>query len=143
MAIRKQTVYGKKHDRCAGFVDYGKDVRTTDDADTLASEAHVFLLVGTRSHWKCPIGYVLTNHITSTVQAQLIKVPLEKAAEAGLKVWSITVDATLANLSAFQQLRCKFGTTYDSLVTSFPHPTTGEDVFIIYLGSMPHAEPGK
>ena len=41
------------------------------------------------------------------------------------------MDGRLANLSTFQQLGCKFGTTYDSMAASFPHPTIGEDVFII------------
>ena len=65
------------------------------------------------------------------VQIQLIKVALEKAAEAGPKVWLIEMDGTSVNLSTFQQMGCKFGTTYDFMVTSFPHPTTREDVFII------------
>ena len=72
MAIRKQTVWEQKQDRYAGFVDYGKGLSTADDPDTLAPEARVFLLVGARSHWKCPMGYFLTDHITSTVQVQLL-----------------------------------------------------------------------
>ena len=56
MSIRKQTVWEPKNDRYVGFVDYGEGGLVLDDPDTLASEAHVFLLVGTRSHWKCPVG---------------------------------------------------------------------------------------
>ena len=71
MSIRKQTVWEPKNDRYGGFVDYGKGGPVLDDPDTLASEAHVFLLVGTRSHWNCPVGYFLTDKIESTTQAQL------------------------------------------------------------------------
>ena len=53
------------------------------------------------------------------------------AAEAGLKVWSVTADGTSVNLSSFRQLGCQFGTTYDTTVPKFQHPTTGEDVFVI------------
>ena len=56
---------------------------------------------------------------------------LEMAADAWLKVWSITADGALVNLSTFEQLRCRFGTTFDSFETKFQRPTTGEDVFII------------
>ena len=111
-----------------GFVDYGKGGLALDDSDTLA---HVFLLVGTRSHGKCPIGYFPTDRIASTTQTQLIKMVLEMAADAGLKVWSITAEGTTVNLSTFEQLGYRFGTTFDSFETKFQHPTTGEDVFII------------
>ena len=63
--------------------------------DTLASGALVLLLVGTRSHWKCPIGYFLVNKITAEDQASLVLKSLEKAATAGLKVWSVTADGAL------------------------------------------------
>ena len=109
----------------------GKSVPTTDDPGTLVSEAHVYLLVGAGSHWKCPISYFLTDHINSTVQVQLIKVALEKVAEAGPKVWLIAMKGTSVNVSTFQQMGCKFGTTYNFMVTSFPHPTIGEDVFVM------------
>ena len=35
---------------------------------------------------------------------------LEKAADAGLRVWSITADGTSVNISTFTQLGCIFGT---------------------------------
>ena len=96
--------------------------------DTLASEALVFLLVGTRSHWKCLIGYFLVNKITAEDQEALVLKSLEKAAKTGLKVWSVTADGTSVNLSTFEILGCKFDGTYDNIKTSFTH---GEDVFAI------------
>ena len=53
------------------------------------------------------------------------------AADAGLKVWSVTADGTSVDLSTFELLGCQFGTTYDTFQTKFQHPTTGEDVFLI------------
>ncbi|CAB4001495.1 THAP domain-containing 9 [Paramuricea clavata] len=131
MAIRKQTIWDTKKDCYAGFADYGQGGPILDDPETLASEAHVFLLVEARSHWKCPIGNFLTDKISSTYQAQLINMALEMAAEAGLKVWSITADGTSVNLSNFRKLGCQFGTTYDTIDPKFKHPTTGEDVFVV------------
>ena len=31
----------------------------------------------------------------------------------------------------FEILGCSFGTTYDSTIVTFPHPSTGDDVFAI------------
>jgi hypothetical protein len=45
-----------------GFVDYGHI--PTSKPDQYASEALVFVLVGARSNWKCPIGYLLTDKMT-------------------------------------------------------------------------------
>ena len=59
MSIRKQTLYDAHQDKYAGFVNYG-DI-PTNNPETIATEAVVFLLVGARSHWKCPIGYFLAD----------------------------------------------------------------------------------
>ena len=129
MSIRKQTVWDTNKDRYAGFINYV--AVTPDDPDTLASEALVFLLVGTRTHWKCPIGYFLTDKMSASVQAQLVRMALEKAAEAGLRIWSITADGTSVNISTFVQLGCTFGTTYESMVTKFKHPTQDYYVYVV------------
>ena len=121
MTIRKQTVWDPKKDQYAGFINYGGV--TPEDPETLASEALVFLLVGTRSHWKCPTGYFLCDKMAANVQAQLVTMALEMAAESGLRVCSITADGTSVNISTFRQLGCKFGTTYESMVTKFKHPS--------------------
>ena len=64
MAIRKQTVVDPKgKERYVGHVNYGP--MTPKDPDTLATESLVFLLVGTRRHWKCPVGY-LCNKMSAT-----------------------------------------------------------------------------
>ena len=130
MAIRSQTVWTPQRDKYFGFVDYGTEI-PNPPSDKLATEALVFLLVGTRSHWKCPIGYFLGNKTNAEIQSKLVSKALELAAEAGLKIWSVTADGTAVNLATFELLRCKFVANYDDMVTSFKHPTTGEEVFAI------------
>ena len=130
MSIRKQTLWNPEEDKYSGFTDLG-DTISNRQSEKLASEALVFLLVGTRSHWKCPIGYFLVDKITAKDQATLVTKSLEKAAKAGLKVWSVTADGTAVNLRTFEILGCNFKGTYDEMQSSFIHPTTGEDVFAI------------
>ncbi len=38
---------------------------------------------------------------------------------------------SLVNISTFKKLGCSFGYTYDTILTKFKHPVTGEDVFVI------------
>ena len=64
-------------------------------------------------------------------QGKLVSTSLEKAAKAGLKVWSVTADGTAVNLRTFELLGCNFDGSYDQMTTSIIHPTTGEQVFII------------
>jgi hypothetical protein len=130
MAIRKQILCNPKKDQYSGFDDLGNEIPNVQ-CDKLASEALVFLLVGTRSHWKCPIGYLLIDKISAKDQAMLVSKSLEKGAKAGLKVWSVTADGTAVNLRTFEILGYKLSGTYDEMKTSFKHPTTGEDVYII------------
>ena len=130
MSIRKQTLWNPEEDKYSGFTDLG-DTIPNRQSEKLASEALVFLLVGTRSHWKCPIGYFLVDKINAKDQATLVTQSLEKAAKAGLKVWSVTADGTAVNLHTFEILGCNFKGTYDEMQSSFIHPTTGEDVFAI------------
>ncbi|CAB4038383.1 THAP domain-containing 9, partial, partial [Paramuricea clavata] len=129
MSIRKQTLWDPKKEQYSGFVNYGPV--PPEDPETLASEALVFILVGTRNRWKCPIGYFLADKMNAKTQAQLVRMALEKAADAGLRVWSITAHGTSVNVSTFTQLGCIFGTTYDSMVTMFKHPSRNYNVYVI------------
>ena len=126
MAIRKQVFWDAKQQQYVGFVNYGS--AHSPKPDTVASEALVFLLVGARSHWKCPVGYFLTDKMSSKTQADLVTEALKIAAKAGLRVWSITTDGTAVNLGMYQQLGCSFTTCYDSTVTRFKHPS--EDYYV-------------
>ena len=66
--------------------------------------------------------------MSANAQAQLVKLAVTKTAEAGLRVWSVTADGTSVNLSTFRQLGCTFGTTYETMITKFKHPT--QDYFV-------------
>ena len=56
---------------------------------------------------------------------------MAKASSAGLKAWCVTSDGTTTNIDTFTKLGCSFGHTYDTILTKFKHPVTGEDVFVI------------
>ena len=127
MAIRKQIQWEPANNRYSGFADYGP----LEAPKIVASEALVFLLVGLRSHWKQPIGYFLTDKANAAVQAALINMALVKASAAGLKVWCVTSDGTTTNITTFKKLGCRFGYSYDTIMTKFKHPETVEDVFVI------------
>lgn len=130
MAIRKQAIWNEAKKKFCGFVDYGNGIQM-EPSETLASEALTFELVGLRSHWKMPVGYFLIDKTTASVQASLVKTALTMAHQYGLKVWCVTCDGTTTNLAMFELLGCSFGTTYEAIVTVFPHPSTGGDVFAI------------
>lgn len=130
LSIRKQMLWDNQQDRYVGFVNYGPEI-PPEKPDTLATEAVVFLLVGARAHWKCPIGYFLADKMTATIQATLARTALMLAADAGLRVWSITTDGTTVNIGMFKQLGCNFTTSYDSMITKFKHPNQEYYVYAI------------
>ena len=131
MAIRKQILYDPQTDHYVGFVKYGAAIVEPDEQP--ATEALVFLLTGLQGHWKCPIGYFLINKISANVQMQMVRIALTKAAEIGLRVVCVTCDGTVTNMNMFQQLGCNFDTaTYDSVKTTFKHPTMNYNVCSIF-----------
>ena len=71
MVIHKGAFWDRKLHRFVGCIDYG--VAIPEPSDTPATEALVFLVVGITGHWKHPIAYVLQDHCSACVQAQLIK----------------------------------------------------------------------
>lgn len=67
-----------------------------EDPDTLATEAHISLLVGAKSHKKYTIGYLLTDKLASMTQRQLTRKVQLNAPVTGPKLWSIVSDAASA-----------------------------------------------
>ena len=126
MSIGKQLLWHNNQSKYVGFVNYGET--PPENPDNLASEALVFLLVGARSHWKCPIAYFLADKMSSKTQAKLVRTALGMAAEAGLRVWSVTTDGTSVNISMFRELGCNFTTSLQTMITKFKHPT--QDYFV-------------
>ena len=64
MSIKSNIFYNKSTGSYEGFVSYGSDIVAFGE-ETVATESLVFMLVGMRSSWKYPIGYVLIDKITS------------------------------------------------------------------------------
>ena len=117
----------KKNSKFTGFVDYGSIV--AEDIETPASEALLFMLVGLKSHWKCPIAYFLTDKADAETQSSLINSCLCLSADYGLRVWSVTSDGTSANLNMLQKLGCDFISNYETMVTFFKHPSRSYKVY--------------
>lgn len=69
-AIRKQALYDN-FDLYVGFIGYvGALVERSEE---LSTEALVFLLIGLRGHWKCPIGYFLINKTSANADGNKIE----------------------------------------------------------------------
>ena len=84
MSIRKQTIWNPEKESYSGFVDFGNEI-PNEHPKKLATEALVFLLVGTRSHWKCPVEYFLADKINAKDQATLVKKVPRKSCKCQFK----------------------------------------------------------
>ena len=54
MYIKSGVIYNMSTGNYEGFADFGPDILAFDTAD-VAKDALVFMLVGLKGHWKCPI----------------------------------------------------------------------------------------
>ena len=68
MCIRKQTIRNPEKNCYSGFVEFGNEI-PNEHPQKLATEALVFLLVGTRSHWKCLVGYFFGDKMNAKANA--------------------------------------------------------------------------
>ena len=129
MSIKSSTIYNKTTGSFEGFVDFGCDI-ISDDENSVATEALVFMLVSLRKNWKYPIGYVLINKIDATNLHSLLSQALQYSVENNLKVYSITMDGTSTNLAAMKLFGCKL---YDSgdVDGKFQFPGYSHDMFFI------------
>ena len=76
-------------------LDYG--IGIPEPSDTLATEALVFLAVGITGHWKHPVAYVVQDHCSAIVQAQLIKDCIRLLHAEGVNVHALVFDGTFTN----------------------------------------------
>ena len=128
--IRKQSLWDPKNQQYSGFVNYGN--AQVESSEELATESLVFMVVGlTGRSWKSVIGYFLCNKISGCVLSQLVKTALSLLADAGLTTLSVVWDGTYVNQEAAKCLGCSFGQTYESIISTFPHPTCSYDVHVI------------
>ena len=131
MSIRKQTQWDRKEQRYTGFVDYGN--AAGECSEEMASESLVFMVVGlTGASWKSVIRYFLCNKIRSEVLAQLVQTALNILADIGFSIVSVILDGTIVNQEAASCLGCKVGSSFESIVSSFPHPTRSYLVYMIF-----------
>ena len=112
----------------SGFVDMGDGNNETD----VASEALVFMVVGLQGHWKAPIAYFLSKSLSPEPQGVLLSQALEELHARGIRVVCLTMDGHASNVGMCNQLGCELkGGPREPLQTSFPHPVTGEKVFVM------------
>ena len=129
MAIHKGACWDQKLHRYVGCIDYG--ITIPEANDTPATEALVFLAVGITGQWKHPIAYVLQDHCSALVQAQLIKDCISLLHEVSVNVRAVVLDGTYTNQSTAQHLGCRMQVS--CLRTWFPHPQLAhEKVLIIF-----------
>lgn len=90
------------------------------------------MVVGIQGHWKAPIAYYLTNTPSPDTMKVLVVHALEVLHARGLRVVCMTMDGHPSNISMCNQLGCELkGNPHEPLKTFFPHPATGERVFVM------------
>uniref|UniRef100_A0A096LQR8 THAP-type domain-containing protein n=1 Tax=Poecilia formosa TaxID=48698 RepID=A0A096LQR8_POEFO len=124
MAIRKHVQYNLHTQSLSGFVDLGDGNNETE----VATEALMFMVVGLQA----PIAYYLTASLSPDTQKVLVSHALEELHARGIRVLCITMDGHATNISMCNQLGCELkGNPQEPLKTNFPHPVTGEKVFVM------------
>ena len=128
MSIKKHLQYNPRTKRMSGYVDLGNGCNETDPA----TEALVLMVVGLKGHWKAPIGYFFTATLTADTQKELVVHALEALHDRSIKVVSVTMDGHATNLGMCNLLGTNLkGNPKDPLKTSFTHPSSGDEVFVI------------
>lgn len=131
MSIKEYSEYDPHLQRTFGMVDYGGN-QTLNEGDSRANEVLTCMLVGLRKYWKLPISYVLVRSVSGGVLSGIIRECLLQSMEAGVKVWTLTMDGTSHNISACQDLGAKILTSdINGMEASFRHPTASHRVSVI------------
>lgn len=89
----------------------------------------MFQIVSYTNRFKCPIAYFFVNKINANIQAELIKVAIEKLFEIGITVRSITCDGAKSNLATFKLLGCTI--TGSNIKGFFEHPLNESNIYCI------------
>lgn len=90
----------------------------------------MFMVVCLNGAWKVPVGYFLLDGLSATEKSELVKRCLEFIHESEIIITSLTFDGAPVNLTMAEKLGAYF-TNPNSLKTSFKHPKTHRDIFII------------
>ena len=130
MSLSKMTVYDWATKSFVGLVDY--DSAIPEPEDTEATEALVFMAVGTTGHWKHPIAYVLQNKCAADVQACLITDCIGLLYSHSVNVLAVVFDGTFSNQQTALQLGCKLKVS--DIQTWFPHPEeSSSKIYVIFV----------
>ena len=121
MSLKRETEWDSSCRQFSGFVDYGGGPVEGE----IAQNALVLMLVGTRIHWKVPVGYAFTKHVNAENLQTLVKECIIKASNIGLSVLSVVADGSSVNLRAAVLLWCSFDVK--TMRTWFPHPYRTSD----------------
>ena len=128
MSLHKGTMWGPLSKWYVGNVDYGTAV--PEVSTDLATDALVFVIVGLSGHFKHPIGYVLYNKLTATVQAQLIKDCMSLLHGVGLHVFTLVYYGHFTNQCTAKLLGFKIKVA--EIHPWFPHPSLPGSKFLFY-----------
>ena len=127
IAIKKETVWDEKKKQFAGTCDY-RSIKA-EVPDSAAQNALFLMAVGMRKSWSYPIGYFLTNKMSSDVLTQIVTNGINLLTEAGMEVYAVTFDGCAKNLAYAKKLGCDL-TKFDG---SFPHPSRPDQKIYIVL----------
>ena len=127
IAIKKETVWDEKKKKFAGTCDYG--FMKAEEPDSAAQNALFLMAVGMKKPWSYPIGYFLTNRMSSDVLTQIVLNGINLLTEAGMEVHAVTFDGCAKNLACAKKLGCDLN-KFDG---SFPHPSRPDHKIYIVL----------
>jgi len=102
MAIRKDTPWDQAQHKYVGHVDYGQG--EVNGEAPLATTALVALASGISGGWKCPIGYLLTNHADSGIMVNFTVAATTRMASGGFNVHGIVIDGATGNVGMLKKL---------------------------------------
>lgn len=121
MPLERGIHYDPPAKRLQGLVDFGAGWYDADEV-LAAGEALLFVAVGFQGQWIIPLGYFLLDTLRGDVQAQLLRHCILKLYSIGVRVMSVTSDATAPNIDTARRL----GVAVDglSVKSTFFHPAT-------------------
>ncbi|CAK6957785.1 uncharacterized protein si:ch73-130a3.4 isoform X3 [Scomber scombrus] len=123
MAIRQHVQYNTHTQKMSGFVDMGDGINETD-----------FIFLDRSGFYGWPTRPLEGSNclLPEQVPVVLLVHALEELHERGIRVVCVTMDGHASNVRMCNQLGCQLkGNAVEPLKTHFPHPVTGERVFVL------------
>ena len=131
MATRKFAGYDPQLKAYMGMCTIQDEDELEDVHEQLVTECLVFMLVGVDPRWKkrLPVGYWFTRHNTAHNVGNLVKETLQFSHQHRIDVVGLVFDGLVANIAMVNKLGANI--KLDDLKNSFPHPITGDPVFVM------------